>query len=208
MTAPTGGRGERRRQELVRAGVELLAEQGWGAITTRAVAQRAGANPGLVHYHFADLADLRRAITAAAVDAVVDDLTPTLVDVHDLAGLVELVGALLTPGGLADQAWTGPGELPGERLTVEVFAAAMADPHSRAAVADALVATRTTLAEWFTDRSPELHADRARGYATLATALVDGLYLHRIIDPALPVDDAVAALGHLADAATQRGVAP
>jgi len=40
------------------AAAELIAERGWGAVTTRMVAERAGLRPGLVHYHFDSVTDL------------------------------------------------------------------------------------------------------------------------------------------------------
>ena len=40
------------RRRIEAAAVALVAERGWDAATTRAVAERAGVNRGLVHYHF------------------------------------------------------------------------------------------------------------------------------------------------------------
>jgi AcrR family transcriptional regulator len=49
---PISARGQRRWEQLVEAGVAVLADGGWPAVTTRAVAGRAGANVALIHYHF------------------------------------------------------------------------------------------------------------------------------------------------------------
>jgi AcrR family transcriptional regulator len=46
------------REALLRATHELLAEQGPGGLTLRAVAERAGVRPTLVHYHFGSKEDL------------------------------------------------------------------------------------------------------------------------------------------------------
>ncbi|WP_231991179.1 TetR/AcrR family transcriptional regulator [Mycobacterium ulcerans] len=51
-------RGAQTRAALMAAAVAVIAERGWGAATTRMVAERAGLPPGLVHYHFASLNDL------------------------------------------------------------------------------------------------------------------------------------------------------
>src|SRR5688572_33311185 len=52
---PTGARGPRSastREQLMAAAAELIAELGWGRVTTRAVAERAGLPHGPVSYHF------------------------------------------------------------------------------------------------------------------------------------------------------------
>ncbi len=40
------------RQRLLDAAAELIAERGWGQVTTRAIAERAGLPHGTVSYHF------------------------------------------------------------------------------------------------------------------------------------------------------------
>ena len=40
------------REKLMAAAAELIAELGWGRVTTRAVAERAGLPHGAVSYHF------------------------------------------------------------------------------------------------------------------------------------------------------------
>ena len=48
------------------AGVALLCEQGWSFVTTHGVAERAGTNAGLIHYHFGGLPRLHEAIARRA----------------------------------------------------------------------------------------------------------------------------------------------
>ena len=43
---------------LLDAAERLLVEQGYGAITTRKLAEQAGINPGLVHYHFGSMEEV------------------------------------------------------------------------------------------------------------------------------------------------------
>ena len=45
-------RGEETRQRIVTAAVEMVAEHGWDAVTTRQIAARARVNQALIHYHF------------------------------------------------------------------------------------------------------------------------------------------------------------
>jgi AcrR family transcriptional regulator len=40
------------RDRLLAAAAELIAEKGWGAVSTRVLADRAGVGSGVVHYHF------------------------------------------------------------------------------------------------------------------------------------------------------------
>ncbi|HEX3814380.1 MAG TPA: helix-turn-helix domain-containing protein, partial [Mycobacteriales bacterium] len=46
------------RERLMAAAAELIAELGWGRVTTRAVAERAGLPHGSVSYHFRGKQDL------------------------------------------------------------------------------------------------------------------------------------------------------
>ena len=73
---PNSARGDRRREQLVETGIALLDEQGWPGVTTRAVAERAGTNPGLIHYHFGGLPGLHAAIFRRATDLVVNPRRP------------------------------------------------------------------------------------------------------------------------------------
>ena len=65
MTAASTPKGERRRQELVAAAVELLSEGGFAAIHHRAVAERAGLPLASTTYYFSSLDDLIRAAVEA-----------------------------------------------------------------------------------------------------------------------------------------------
>lgn len=56
-------RGERTRAALVRATTELVAEQGYPQVTTRAIAARAGVSEATIYRHFPD----KRALFAAAL---------------------------------------------------------------------------------------------------------------------------------------------
>jgi len=66
------------RARLLEAAASLVAEQGWGSVTTRAVAERAGVNQALVHYHFRNMDNLLREAVMARlqpeISALVDEL--------------------------------------------------------------------------------------------------------------------------------------
>jgi AcrR family transcriptional regulator len=57
---PAGASESRREviEALLDAAERLLVEQGYGAITTRKLAEKAGVNPGLVHYYFGSMEEL------------------------------------------------------------------------------------------------------------------------------------------------------
>lgn len=59
-------RSDRTRQQLIDAGVQVLTEGGWAALTSRAVARRSEVNVGLIHYHFGGMPGLRAAIAQGA----------------------------------------------------------------------------------------------------------------------------------------------
>ncbi|MFW6691312.1 TetR family transcriptional regulator [Streptomyces sp. MAR4 CNX-425] len=71
-------RGRQRRAELIEAGASLLAQQGWSGVTHCAVAARAKANAGLVHYYFKGTTGLRQAVaehaSRASIGALLDDV--------------------------------------------------------------------------------------------------------------------------------------
>lgn len=166
--ASTGGT----REALLDAAATAIARSGWGAITTRQVAGLAGVNQGLVHYHFGSMDDLRR---QAAL--------------HALAGAVEAPTlAVLQPGPVAD------------RLEACLAAVGDIDPRSDQAVVlyEAMLASTRDddlgallagfLAEFKALLALRLADDGARHpteAAALVAAALDGLLLHRIVDPDL-----------------------
>ena len=96
------------RVRLLRAAAELIAEQGWGAVRTRAVAERAGLPHGTVSYHFRGKQEL---LTEAALYTVAQALP-----LEELAGepgtspdLVDLLEGWLTGAETTDPVVSGVG---------------------------------------------------------------------------------------------------
>ncbi len=84
-SAGRGRRSQAERTEATRAGlldaaIELLAEEGYAATTTRRVAQRAGVSPGALQHHFASktvlLGEARRRIQGHVVKAMIGQELP------------------------------------------------------------------------------------------------------------------------------------
>jgi TetR/AcrR family transcriptional regulator, regulator of biofilm formation and stress response len=92
-------KGGRRREQVVRAAVDLVREEGPGALSHRAVAQRAGVPLAATTYYVGGLDDLAAAAGAGLVDAWVAHAEQVLArsaGATDPAGVV--VEALLPPG--------------------------------------------------------------------------------------------------------------
>ncbi|MFC7618017.1 TetR/AcrR family transcriptional regulator [Actinokineospora soli] len=114
-------RGAATRDRLLSAALALIPEVGWSAVTTRAVAERAGVKPGLVHYHFPTVPDL---LTAAALTFCTDFAT------HWLDLLTDAPDAATGLSRLITQLDAHPPEDPANRLMAEIALAAPATPTS------------------------------------------------------------------------------
>jgi AcrR family transcriptional regulator len=164
-------RGEATRTRLLAAALDLIPEVGWGAVSTRAVAERAGLNPALVHYHFPTTADL---LTTAALDFCRSFGSSWLdhLDGADLpAGLTVLITHLDAH----------PADAPASRLMSEIVLAAPRHPDLRTGLAAVVGDLRARLADWLRAGG----AADPEGTAALALAAIEGIALHRAIGAAL-----------------------
>jgi TetR/AcrR family transcriptional regulator, regulator of biofilm formation and stress response len=168
--------GQLTRVRLMDAAAELIAERGWGAVTTRVVAERAGLRPGLVHYHFDSVTDLLIDSSLRAAQAeVARILQPALARAGPDA-LAELIQAGASYG-------TGPGGPgPGAAVFVEMLLAARRHERLRSALAGLLAGARAAVGQLV--RAGEPGAD-GQATAEVLLAAFDGLLLHRLLDPAL-----------------------
>jgi AcrR family transcriptional regulator len=175
------------RLRLLRAAAELIAEVGWGRVTTRAVADRAHLPHGAVSYHFGGKQDL---LTEAAL-SVFEQAFP-ISELRALETLPDLV-ALFEP-------WmTAPGEHDPlvSRVGIEAMLEAERNPVLRERMADMLREFRavvTDLAAAGQDRGTARSDIPAGALATLLAAVGDGLFLHARLDPQLDAAGALEAL--------------
>ncbi|MGY1603115.1 TetR/AcrR family transcriptional regulator [Geodermatophilus sp. SYSU D00815] len=187
-------RGARRREQLVQAGLDLLAERGWAGLTTRAVAERAGTHPGLVHYHFGGLLALKRAVAAAAVQEAFEPALAVLTTADSWpAGMATVVRAAAEHTDAATA-----------RLSAELIAASLQDAEIGDLMRQTLADARARLVPWLAGTG----ADRPEGLATLLVAALDGLLLHRLLDPALALEAVAEAADTLAGIAPRAGAVP
>jgi AcrR family transcriptional regulator len=185
--APTAAeQGREVRQRLRRAAVELIAERGWRAVSTRLVAERAGVGAGLVHYHFASLDALLR---EAAVEVLRETATGMDALLDAAPGPRELIAMLL---GVLDE-YTGQDAM--STAFLETYLAATRDPVLHADVAVIVTGFRDRMAGWLAGHGV---AD-PEAVATVLGAAVDGLVLHRGLDPRLGTSSVAAVLARLVD---------
>ncbi|ROP35367.1 TetR/AcrR family transcriptional regulator [Saccharothrix texasensis] len=168
------------RERLLRAATELIAEKGWGAVSTRMLADRAGVGSGVVHYHFDSTQAVLVQAAVGALRSAVDDLAPVLDRASTPTDALTLLLAALDEHG-------------GQELFTETFLAATRNDELRQAVGDVLVEFRRTLATWLESHDVPTPAQTA---AVLAAA-VDGVLLHRALSPDLPADVVVPVLGRV-----------
>jgi len=172
MSPTAAERGREVRRKLLDAAVELIAERGWTAVSTRVVAERAGVAPGLVHYHFSSVQAL---LSEAATDRMRDLATaigPALTTASTPAEALTLLMASL-------DSFTGTDPL--SILFVETYLAATRDPELHTQVAALLREFRDQLGAWFREHGvPDPEAT-----ATVIGAAIDGLVMHRAMEPAV-----------------------
>lgn len=184
-------RGAETRQRLLAAAVELVQEVGWGAVSTRAVAQRAGVRPGVVHYHFRSVTDLLVEATVPALRSMVDELVALVEATDDVPAGIEAM--LRAAAGYA--AGYAAGE-PVSRLTAEAFLAATRVPRLRTELAALLVQARGHVAGWLRRHGePDPEA-----VATVLVAALDGLILHLAVDEQTDLSGAARVLRALVSA--------
>ncbi|WP_369387660.1 TetR/AcrR family transcriptional regulator [Streptomyces sp. CG1] len=173
MAATSAERGEETRARLYEAAVRLIVKEGWGAVTTRKVAAQAGLRPGLVHYHFSTVTDLLVDASLRAVRREVEQL------------LEMLAGASQGPEGVG-QVMAGLAAYSVDQdaavLSTEMILAATRNERLRAGLTDLLGRWRSAVAGWLAANGNTQDSD---GTALLMGAAIDGLLLHRMIDPRL-----------------------
>jgi AcrR family transcriptional regulator len=180
----TADRGREVRQRLLAAAAELISERGWTAVTTRAVAERAGVGAGLVHYHFASVQGLLREAAVGVMRETAQLLGPALEQARTPAEAVELmVGSL--------DSYTGSD--PVSVLFVETYLAATRDAGLREEVAQVITEFRGRLGAWLGEHG----VNEPEATAAVLGAAIDGLVMQRALDPPLTADAVTPVLVRL-----------
>ncbi|TDP96511.1 TetR/AcrR family transcriptional regulator [Labedaea rhizosphaerae] len=175
MSPTAAERGREVRRKLLDAAVELIVERGWAAVSTRVLAERAGVAPGLVHYHFDSVQALLTEAATGQMREAAALIGPALAAARTPA---EALGLLMA--SLDSYTGTDPMSL----LFVETYLAAARDPQLRQVVAGLLLEFRAQLAAWLAEHDvPDPDTT-----ATVLGAAIDGLVMHRAMDPTVTGD--------------------
>jgi AcrR family transcriptional regulator len=179
------------RDRILRATIELIAEVGLDRVRTRAVAQRAGVNPALVHYHFGSMSVL---LLAAAEVALYEELGPSLEVLQEGDGIDVSLYSIL------DRIQRFGSETTGSTVFAETIAKASRDPELRRWVHGAALRFRSVIRQRLEVACDAGEIDEAADLDAVALALaaaLDGLLFHRLADPSLNVTVAAAPLRRL-----------
>lgn len=180
--APQQERSQRRREALLQAAVELIAEGGVPAVTHRAVAARAGLPPSTTGYFFASINDLAAEALRVRMQRTVDDFLGLIGPTTDADSLLHAVGHL-------------PVDQQVELTQVTLYLEASRNPAMRGPVADA-VETSRALAE---NLLRTIGLPNAAAASAAFVALFQGFMLQHLATPDDPpsptqLTDALLAL--------------
>lgn len=160
---------ERRRDALIAAALDLIAEGGPGAATVRAIAERAGVTPGLIRHYFAGKEELTREAYRAVMAALSGDNAAVLeaAPADPLARLSAFVAAALRPP-VVDPRRMG--------LWAGFIHQVRQDPAMAAIHAETYLGYRDLL-ERLIAALPGIAPERHRPLAIACNAIIDGLWL-------------------------------
>lgn len=164
------------RAALLRAAVDVIAEQGWQGAGARAVSERAGVALGALNYHFTTKQALFR---QATMDAVTDMFATPAAIMRDSVTVEELVEDMIGWSRSADVSTTQ------QVVLLEVMLRSRRDPALSVALAEALLEYRRHLGDALARvLGTDDVLDEALTEALIA--LCDGLFLHTMIEPTFP----------------------
>ncbi len=193
MTKP---RASATRERLLEAAILEIADKGIGGIRTRSVAERAGVNSALIHYHFKSMDDLVAEATATAFSALAEPAMESLT----APTIGEGIGILSAAIGSIDP------DDPGWAVLLEVMVHAPRHPQLGGFVMGWLRGYRTAMRHRLDQavEEGELPASTdTEGLSLALMALLDGLGLYAYIAPDLDVGRAAASFTQLISNPTQ-----
>ena len=165
-----------RRDALIGAALELIAEGGPKSATVRAIADRAGVTPGLIRHYFASKEELTRAAYRRLMDRMNGENAEVLEALQHspLARLAAFVAASLRPP-IIDPERVG--------LWAGFLHAMRRDPQMKAIHQTSYYDYRDLLQSLIADLPRAADAARLRADAIACNAVIDGLWLEGSILP-------------------------
>ena len=191
VAASPGPSGDATPARLLEAAASLIAERGWGSISTRAVAERAGVNQALVHYHFGSMDALRREALLMKLEPVLRGLAEELLDDRPFPDGVDRVMQALDDFDLTSE--TGV-------LMAEALLQATRDERIAEAVGGAIGSWTAMLEpriETAQDRGVVRADVDARALARILAATIDGFLVQRMADREADSAEVAATLNRL-----------
>ncbi len=179
---------EMRRDAMIAAALDLIAEGGIAAATIRAIAEKAGVTPGLIRHYFKAKEDLTR----AAYQTLMDRMTQASTLVVDTAPagaaarLAAFVVASLRPP-VVDPAAMG--------LWAGFIHLVQRDPMMREVHHTTYLGYRDVLQRLIAALPRDVDAARLRAEAIACNGLIDGLWLEACALPEAFVKDELAEIG-------------
>ncbi len=181
---------ERRRDALITAAMEIVAESGPGAATVRAIAERAGVTPGLIRHYFSNKDELSRTAYVAMMARMAAE---------NKAAIDAIPGDAVTRVAVCVVNWLRPSVMePGALIAWAGFVPAIrADMAMRAAHASTYQAFR---GQWedLISALPQ-HSGKPpldiRALATACNGMIDGLWFEGSLQPETLDPDTLAAIG-------------
>ncbi|GAA2854634.1 AcrR family transcriptional regulator [Aminobacter niigataensis] len=165
---------ERRRQDLIEATLDCVAEHGLQGATVRAIALRAGVTAGLIRHYFPGKEELLQAAYAAVMGRMTDLAKTALATVEQEPGrrLAAFVAANLAPPVVDTRTFS---------IWASFIGRAGSDPALGAAHRAGYLGFRdeveTLVAEVFSDAGRQASPSELRRLAIAINAIIDGLWV-------------------------------
>ena len=179
---------EVRREALIAAALELIAEGGIAAATVRAIAEKAGVTPGLIRHYFKAKEDLTRAAYQTLMDRMIAGSAMVLDTAPDgaVARLAAFVAASLRPP-VVDPAAMG--------LWAGFIHRVQRDPMLREVHRTTYLGYRDVLQCLIAALPRNADAATLRAEAIACNGVIDGLWLEGCALPEAFVKDELAEIG-------------
>lgn len=184
----------------MRATAELIAELGWGAVTTRAIAARAGVPHGAVNYHFKGKEEVLREAAFVAVQKAFELPLHAMSEASSVVQLLEMTAPMYGSAPLDETA---------QAVALESLRQAARDPWLNEHLNADLRRYRARLAQLVLADQDRGHIGAsidADGLAAAVAAAQDGLLLHAMIDPTFDVERALTALARACGLTSKEGL--
>lgn len=179
---------EARRDALIEAALQLVAEGGMKAATVRAIADRAGVTPGLIRHYFNGKDELTRAAYSALMQRMTEDNSAVLdtAPADPQARLAAFVAASLRPPVVDPEALV---------LWAAFLNGVRTDPEMRAAHEAGYVGYRDRLQALIAALPRRADPQTLRAQAIACNAVIDGLWLEGGALPHAFAEDELPRIG-------------